>query len=187
MLSIDDLELKGEEKEIAEQHHKKWRIEQNEIEEEREKERFEKSSRELSESFNRQSQQLHFYSEMRIAEQVEAMRRIEAEKKTTTQPPFLTVQINDAVIQPTKPRKKIKPLERETNEGLSLIYEITDFYKIDYLDKLSAIKAWGKIVSAEFQTDLIKSVSPAKTFIILSGGDKLEKRDFLEKYRKRFS
>ena len=81
MLSIDDLELKGEEKEIAEQHHKKWRIEQKEIEEEREKERFEKSSRELSESFNRQSQQLHFYSEMRIAEQVEAMRRIEAEKK----------------------------------------------------------------------------------------------------------
>jgi hypothetical protein len=182
LLSLDDLELKGEEKEIAEQNFKKYLIEQKGIEEKREKEQAEKSSRD----FNRQSQQLHFYSEMRIAEQVEAMRRIEAEKKTTTQPPFLTVQINDAVIQPTKLRKKLKPLERETNEGLLLIYEITGFYKIDYLDELLAIKAWGKIVSAEFQNDLIKSVSPAKTFIILSGGDKLAKSDFLDKYRKRF-
>ena len=31
MLSIDDLKLKGEEKEIAEQHHKKWRIEQKKL------------------------------------------------------------------------------------------------------------------------------------------------------------
>jgi hypothetical protein len=145
MLSLDDFELTGEEKEKADQHHKKWcieqaeqslgikqveiaeqslgikqveiaeqslgikqveiaeqslgikrdEIEQKEIEEKREKEQAEKSSRD----FNRQSQQLHFYSEMRIAEQVEAMRRIEAEKKTS--------------IEQTKPIKKTKNEQRD--------------------------------------------------------------------------
>jgi hypothetical protein len=86
MLSLDDLELTGEEKIEAEQHFKKWLIEQKEIEEKREKEQAEKSSRD----FNRQSQQLHFYSEMRIAEQVEAMRRFKTKPS----------------IEQTKPTKK---------------------------------------------------------------------------------
>jgi hypothetical protein len=97
MLSIDDLTLTGEEKEKADQHHKKWCIEQKEIEEEREKERFERMNRELSESFNRQSQQLHFYSEMRIAEQVEAMRRFKTKPS----------------IEQIKPIKKTKNEQRD--------------------------------------------------------------------------
>ncbi len=107
MLSIDDLELKGEEKEIAEQHHKKWRIEQKEIEEEREKERFERMNRELSESFNRQSEQLHFYSEMRIEEQVEAMRRFKIKQS----------------IEQTKPIKKTKKNEQRDDFFLQWVNE----------------------------------------------------------------
>jgi hypothetical protein len=93
MLSIDDLTLTGEEKEKADQHHKKWLIEQKEIEEKREKEQAEKSSRD----FNRQSQQLHFYSEMRIAEQVEAMRRFKTKPS----------------IEQIKPIKKTKNEQRD--------------------------------------------------------------------------
>lgn len=97
MLSIDDLELKGEKKEIAEQHHKKWRIEQKEIEEEREKERFEKSSRELSENSKRLYNQQKQYKEMLIDVQVEAMRRF----KTKTS------------IEQTKPINKTKNEQRD--------------------------------------------------------------------------
>ena len=87
MLSIDDLTLTGDDKIKADLHGKNWRI----YEEEKQKEQGEESSRELSESFNRQSQQLHFYSEMRISEQVEAMRRFKTKQsieqtKPTTKP-----------------------------------------------------------------------------------------------------
>lgn len=94
MLSIDDLTLTGEEKLKAEQKKKNWRI----YEEEKQKEKAEKSSRELSESFNRQSQQLHFYSEMRIAEQVEAMRRFKTKPS----------------IEQTKPTKK--PINKQRDD-----------------------------------------------------------------------
>jgi hypothetical protein len=107
LLSLDDLELKGEEKEKADQRHKKWRIEQAEqslgikqVEiaeqslgikrDEIEQAELARHNRELSESLNRQSQQLHFYSEMRIAEQVEAMRRFKTKPS----------------IEQTKPTKK---------------------------------------------------------------------------------
>jgi hypothetical protein len=97
MLSIDDLELKGEEKEIAEQHHKKWRIEQKEIEEEKEKERFERMNRELSESFNRLYNQQKQYKEMLIDVQVEATRRFKTKQS----------------IEQTKPIKKTKNEQRD--------------------------------------------------------------------------
>ncbi len=86
----------------------------------------------------------------------------------------------------TKPRKKLKPLERESNEGLLLIYEIFSYYKVVFLDELKAHKAWGKIISKEFTSDSIGSIGETKKYIILSGGEKLLKTDFSEKYRRRF-
>ena len=101
MLSIDDLELKGEEKEIAEQHHKKWLIEQKGIEEEREKEQAEKSSRELSENSKRLYNQQKQYNEMLIDVQVEAMRRFKTkpsiEQTKPTKP--INEQRDDDFIQ----------------------------------------------------------------------------------------
>ena len=85
-----------------------------------------------------------------------------------------------------KPRKRLKPLIRETNEGLLLIKEITSFYNVNYLEDLPAVIAWGKIVSGEFQSNLIKSVSDAKKSITLHGGEKLDKKGFSDKYRRRF-
>jgi len=52
---------------------------------------------------------------------------------------------------------------------------------------MSATKAWGIIVSKKFTSSYIKSLPETKTgFIILNGYEKLDKQDFLEKYRKRF-
>ncbi|BBL60077.1 hypothetical protein [Methylomonas koyamae] len=85
-----------------------------------------------------------------------------------------------------KPRKKLIPKERETTESLLLIYEITKKHKVNYRDDLPGPKAWGKIVSGEFTSDLIKVVSDTKKSITLNDGEKLYKTSFLDKYRKRF-
>ncbi|MFZ4503893.1 MAG: hypothetical protein ACOYM1_08075 [Methylovulum sp.] len=85
-----------------------------------------------------------------------------------------------------KPRKKLKPLERETNEALLLIYEIFNYYEVEYLDELPAHTAWGKIISKEFSSDLISNIATSNKYIILSGGEKLIKTDFSDKYRRRF-
>lgn len=92
---------------------------------------------------------------------------------------------NEQLSETNKPRKKLKPLQRETNEALLMLDELFKSKNVQYLDDLKAITAWGLIVSGEFESDLIKSVSDNKT-ILLNGGDKLLKTDFLEKYRKRF-
>ena len=86
----------------------------------------------------------------------------------------------------SKVRKKLKPLERETNEALLLIYEIFNYYKVEYLDELPAQKAWGKIISKEFNSDLLSSIAGLNKSITLSGGEKLSKTDFSNKYRRRF-
>ncbi|MGZ3767659.1 MAG: hypothetical protein ACXVA2_23545, partial [Mucilaginibacter sp.] len=93
-----------------------------------------------------------------------------------------TTEDNEAAKQ----RKKLIPKERDTNEGLLLLYDIFGFYNINYLDELPGIKAWGRIVSTEFKSELIKNISDTKKCITLNGGDTLNKTDFLEKYRKRF-
>ena len=85
-----------------------------------------------------------------------------------------------------KTRKKLKPLERETNEGLLLIYEIFNYYKVEYLDELPAHKAWGKIISKEFNSDSLSSIAGSNKSITLSGGEKISKTDFGDKYRRRF-
>ena len=85
-----------------------------------------------------------------------------------------------------KVRKKLKPLERETNEGLLLIYEIFNYYKVEYLDELPAQKAWGKIISKEFNSDSLSSIAGSNKSITLSGGEKISKTDFSDKYRRRF-
>ena len=45
------------------------------------------------------------------------------------------------------PRMKLIPKLRDANEGLLLVYEIVEKYKIQYLDELPGAAAWGKIVS----------------------------------------
>lgn len=108
--------------------------------------------------------------------------KIEAIKCTTI--PMNVETIKDDLT--SKPRKKLKAKVRDTNEGLLLLYEIFKFYDIIYLDQLPGPKAWGKIVSGEFKSDLIKCISDTKKNITLNGGKILDSEDFLEKYRKRF-
>lgn len=86
-----------------------------------------------------------------------------------------------------RPQKRLKPYSRDRNEGLLLLYEIFAFYKIEFLGELKASKAWGKITSGEFTSELIKSISDNKREIELNSGDKLSKATFCEKYRKRFA
>lgn len=85
-----------------------------------------------------------------------------------------------------KQRKKLKPLQRETNTALLLLYDIFSDYNVTNLDELSGIKAWGRIISGEFTSEHIESFGETRNAIILTGNDKLTKCDFLEKYRKRF-
>jgi hypothetical protein len=86
----------------------------------------------------------------------------------------------------TKPRKKLKPFEREISEGMLLIYEIINYRKVQYLDELSAKKAWNLIVSGNFKSDLTKSIADDKESIMLNNQRTFEKSDFLRKYNSRF-
>ena len=81
-------------------------------------------------------------------------------------------------------RKKKKPLIRVTTEGLDLIHYIFDKYNINYLDQMSGVDAWGKIVSGEIKHSLIQDVT--SKFIVFNDDSRLTKPEFLEKYRKRF-
>ena len=87
-------------------------------------------------------------------------------------------------IQKVKKRKKLLPMQRETSEGLVLIYDLLEHYNIGYLDELSGMAAWGRVVSAEYEHDSIEENK--KTYIIFDTGTKLLRTEFLEKYRKRF-
>lgn len=95
-----------------------------------------------------------------------------------------TVEVDSTVA--TKPRKKLKPMKREASLVLLLLYKIFDRYNVNYDDDLPGLEAWGKIMSKDFKSESIKSISDAKTYITLTDGSKLYKQDFLEKYRKRF-
>ncbi len=86
----------------------------------------------------------------------------------------------------SKPRKRLIPLQRETTTGLLLLYDIFREYNIAFLDELPATKAWGKIISGEFVSEHIKSLSDSKKTIVFVDETKLQKSEFLEKYRKRF-
>lgn len=86
----------------------------------------------------------------------------------------------------SKQRKKLIPHLRDNNNGLLLVYEIFTKYNVEYLDDLPASKAWGKVVSREFTSELIESISDAKQSITLKDGEKLSKEDFSDKYRRRF-
>jgi hypothetical protein len=93
--------------------------------------------------------------------------------------------INDIVldIKEVKARKKLIPFQRYTNDSLRLICNICHKYNIQYLDELLGMDAWVKIVSKEYQDDTIKSVDQNYIYFVDS---KIDKTDFLEKYRKRF-
>jgi hypothetical protein len=86
-----------------------------------------------------------------------------------------------------KPKKKLIQLKRETNEGLLLLYEMFKHYEIQYLDDLKPVKAWGRLISGEFKSELITNISDARKTITLSGGEKLTQSQFTDKYRRRFS
>ena len=93
---------------------------------------------------------------------------------------------NVTVGEDIKPRKRRQQVTRETNEGLLLVDELLTHYEIEYLDELSGIIAWGRVISGGFSSELIKCISDSKRSITLASGEKLSKKDFLEKYRKRF-
>ena len=61
-------------------------------------------------------------------------------------------------VQKIKPRKKLIPLQRETTEGLVLIYDLLEHYNIEYLDELNGMTAWGKIISEEYEHDSIEEI-----------------------------
>lgn len=86
----------------------------------------------------------------------------------------------------TKPKKKLKPLEREISEEMLLIYEVIKHYNVQYLHELKAINAWNLIVAGEFKSDLIKSIADNKKRIMLNIERTFEKKDFLRKYNSRF-
>ncbi|MGZ8945371.1 MAG: hypothetical protein ACXW1W_08075 [Methylococcaceae bacterium] len=83
-----------------------------------------------------------------------------------------------------QPRRRLIPMERATTEGLVLIYDLCKHYNVMYLDDLKGVHAWGKIVSGEFTSAPIKSITTQS--ITFLSGNKLLKGDFLEKYRNRF-
>lgn len=83
-------------------------------------------------------------------------------------------------------KKTLIPLQRETNTALVFLYQIFSYYKVNYLYDLSGLDAWRKIISDDFSSPLIKSISDNKKSITFSDDEKLRKEDFLEKYRKRF-
>ena len=95
-------------------------------------------------------------------------------------------ELEKLTTEEKKSRKKLMPHRRETNSALILLYELFGHYKVKYLDELKAVTAWGRIVSEEFESEHIKSISDSKKAIILIDDVKLTKKDFLEKYRKRF-
>ncbi len=97
----------------------------------------------------------------------------------------LNVVYGDSVLkEPEQARKKLIPMVRSSSEGLELIHAMLEFYKVTYLDEMTAHIAWGRLVSKEFKHELVKEVSAA--FIVLNSTTKFKKDDFLEKYRKRF-
>lgn len=105
---------------------------------------------------------------------------------------FLVIESIESVLskpenvlsKSAKNRKKLIPLQRETNSALILLYDFFKHYTINYSDECTGLMAWDRIQTCEFSSKLIKSIS--KNEIILNGEEKLTKSDFLEKYRKRF-
>ena len=107
---------------------------------------------------------------------------------TTDGEDFQLLQLNPATdlsgdIAVIQTRKKLIPLQRATNDGLMLIHSMCAYYNVKYLDQLQALTAWGRIVTKEYQDELIVSVD--KNHIHLKTM-RMDRSDFLEKYRKRF-
>ena len=107
---------------------------------------------------------------------------------TTDGEDFQLLQLNPATdlsgdIAVVETRKKLIPLQRATNDGLMLIHSMCAYYNVKYLDQLQALTAWGRIVTKEYQDELIVSVD--KNHIHLKTM-RMDRSDFLEKYRKRF-
>ncbi|MBD9356813.1 hypothetical protein [Methylomonas albis] len=82
-------------------------------------------------------------------------------------------------------RKKLTPMQRATSESLLLIYNLTEKYRVKYLDQLEAPAAWGKIVSGEFKSDLIREIIGDKK-IKYNDGELQSGSEFREKYLSRF-
>lgn len=130
----------------------------------------------LDESLQRFAQQQQAHEQMLMRVQLKAMALHEAQKPTQQGNDKQQVNVDTGN---GKVRKKLKPLEREANEGLLLIYEIFNYYKVEYLDELPAHKAWGKIISKEFNSDSLSSIAGSNKYITLSAGEKIKKQTFV--------
>ena len=101
---------------------------------------------------------------------------------TTEGEDFQLLQLNPATdlsgdIAVIQTRKKLIPLQRATNDGLMLIHSMCAYYNVKYLDQLQALTAWGRIVTKEYQDELIVSVD--KNHIHLKTM-RMDRSDFLE-------
>lgn len=90
-----------------------------------------------------------------------------------------------------KNQKKLIPLERNTTDLLELIYKMLDFFDVkvgDELNKLTAISAWGKIISKKYENELIESVSGERkaASFKLNGGTQVNFETFKRTYDRRF-
>ncbi len=105
-----------------------------------------------------------------------------------TEPAPALPTIDELYTEPKNTRKMRIHIQRDTTESLILIDDILTHYNISFLDELPAVQAWANVVSHDYpdKKGLIKEVAENKKSIILFTEGKFEKKDFLEKYRKRF-
>ena len=80
------------------------------------------------------------------------------------------------------------PQQRETNTFTDLVYQICKGRNIKKLSTLKGKDAWSLIITRQFTSPLIKDIDESNKFFILKEDNKkIDKTDFLERYRSRFS
>lgn len=99
--------------------------------------------------------------------------------------------LDDVVTMPLQTERTLIPKQRNTTELLELIYNMLDALNIntgDGISQLSAKKAWGKIISGHYVSDLIKTIEGERrtTSFILNDGTVVDFKDFSTTYNRRF-
>lgn len=161
MLSWDDLELTGDDKIKADLQYKEFLVnlkKENEAKQKLDSERF---SRELRETNERLYNQQRQYKEMMIDVQVEAMKRIEAEKKKP-----VNEQHNDDFTQSKNKTKSdlnnlLKAPSTRQNDWAEVIKEMVNQFYAENGAIPTKAQAWDRL-----------STKPPKGYTITIGKDK---------------
>lgn len=163
MLSFDDLELTGDDKINADLQYKEFMAKlkkENEAKQKLDSERF---SRELRETNERLYNQQRQYKEMMIDVQVEAMKRIEAEKKKP-----VNEQRNDDFTQSKNETKSdlnnlLKAPSTRQNDWAEVINEMANRYNVKHGELPTQAQAWSLLCT-----------QPPTGYVIKTGKDKGE-------------